>query len=857
MEIWMKRLWSVPTLVVIMVFAACVAAEGAIKTFTGYASRGGERVLMTNGGMSTGLFARVHPNATITVYQSGSSSLAPIYANMAGTVVKPNPFTGGADGGFLFYAEDGCYDVRFSGNMIPAWTGVLCSTAQGAAPSNLVTSVFGRTGDIIAQKVDYDQWFLTPEEANATYLTPEQADATFLTELEGNNRYLKLTGGEIELATSDPLYIGQGDGLEGLHIHGGGLRIQSYNAVGGFMPPCSVANRGLMIYRPLDPGPQGDEILLCKKTSEDQYGQATYGWRLLDLVPTAAPVSSVFGRTGIVTAQQSDYDTFFTTPAAAAQAAPVQTVFGRTGDVVAQQVDYDAFFLTPAEGNIAYTPKVLTTPGDLLVFESRLPVGADGMVLTADSLSGIGVTWQTPSSGSTDFTALATRNTRAGDGALRSTGGSDNTTIGHNAMNSLTITGAFNTALGSSAGRNLTSGSNNTAVGHEAGRMWSTGGDNVAVGRYSQYNGNNSQNVSVGRSALQWAGGPGNVAIGHQAINNSAYGSGSFNVAVGWGAMQDNGGGNSNTAVGYAAMQSASRLTANNVSMGYQALRTTTGNENVAVGYEALGVQTSGQRNVAVGYRAGYHRADGSTNLAASDSVLLGYNTRVSTSGGTNEVVIGKDAVGAGSNTVQLGSTDTTSVNTSGKYVGSGLEVKEGDFVTATITTAGALTAPEVSTESFRLKSQKFQSFVVTVQNTAGTLQHKVTYDAAGSGLGAYADKINGASGTLSNTPLVDGTTGFTAGLGILSSSTNVLLLDVPDQTTSTDFDAIAVIEFNSTGNTHTVFTRLLSSNVNGVTRNRLALQFTDSTTGNGRLLNTTNIPAGKSLIIRVRGHIR
>lgn len=44
-------------------------------------------------------------------------------------------------------------------------------------------------------------------------------------------------------------------------------------------------------------------------------------------------VTSVFGRTGAVVAQQADYDAFFTTPAEAAAAAPVQSVNGQTGAV--------------------------------------------------------------------------------------------------------------------------------------------------------------------------------------------------------------------------------------------------------------------------------------------------------------------------------------------------------------------------------------------------------------------------------------------------------------------------------------------------------------------------------------------
>jgi hypothetical protein len=59
------------------------------------------------------------PLATVTVYQSGSTDLATIFADDNGTP-KPNPFTAGSDGSWYFYAPNGTFDVRFSGAGIPA-----------------------------------------------------------------------------------------------------------------------------------------------------------------------------------------------------------------------------------------------------------------------------------------------------------------------------------------------------------------------------------------------------------------------------------------------------------------------------------------------------------------------------------------------------------------------------------------------------------------------------------------------------------------------------------------------------------------------------------------------------------------
>jgi hypothetical protein len=71
--------------------------------------------------------------------------------------------------------------------------------------------------------------------------------------------------------------------------------------------------------------------------------------------------------------------------------------------------------------------------------------------------------------------------------------------------------------------------------------------------------------------------------------------------------------------------------------------------------------------------------ANGSTNNTTSDySVYLGSETKASADNAQNEVVIGYNAIGAGSNTVQLGNTSVTNVKTSGTI------------------TAGAVTYPRV-----------------------------------------------------------------------------------------------------------------------------------------------------------------
>jgi hypothetical protein len=110
------------------------------------------------------------------------------------------------------------------------------------------------------------------------------------------------------------------------------------------------------------------------------------------------------------------------------------------------------------------------------------------------------------------------------------------------------------------------------------------------------------------------------------------------NTAVGRGALSNNATGNSNTAVGEFALLS------------------TTSFSNTAIGNYALIHNTTGADNSALGSGAGRYLSDGTTNNETStDSIFIGAGTRASSAGNINQIVIGTDAIGNGSNTVTLG----------------------------------------------------------------------------------------------------------------------------------------------------------------------------------------------------------
>lgn len=98
-------------LVVMLVLMACMGeARGKLS---GWCQDGGYTVSIPGTQGSSARFQRSFPSCTVTVYLSGTVTLASIYADDSGTV-KANPFTAAATGQWFVYADDGTYDVRFS-----------------------------------------------------------------------------------------------------------------------------------------------------------------------------------------------------------------------------------------------------------------------------------------------------------------------------------------------------------------------------------------------------------------------------------------------------------------------------------------------------------------------------------------------------------------------------------------------------------------------------------------------------------------------------------------------------------------------------------------------------------------------
>ena len=169
-----------------------------------------------------------------------------------------------------------------------------------------------------------------------------------------------------------------------------------------------------------------------------------------------------------------------------------------------------------------------------------------------------------------------------------------------------------------------------------------------------------------------------NTVIGFEALGRNT--SATRNTAVGWYALSSSTNNGSNTAIG-AVSQRFSTGGSGNTSVGEASLfGVTTGDFNSALGQSSLGGLTDGANNVAIGYYAGATLGDGATdNTTADNSIYIGSTAYASQSNGQNEIVIGANNVGHGSNTVTLGNSSITrtilrgTVSASGDISGSNL----------------------------------------------------------------------------------------------------------------------------------------------------------------------------------------
>jgi len=216
--------------------------------------------------------------------------------------------------------------------------------------------------------------------------------------------------------------------------------------------------------------------------------------------------------------------------------------------------------------------------------------------------------------------------------------------------------GYYNTGVGIGALIANTTGEENTASGYSSLSSNTTGDNNTASGYYSlNSNTTGSYNTASGSFSLRFnTTGDNNTAFGMNSLSSNT--TGSSNLAFGTFSLRVNTTGGNNTALGTSSLSSNTTGANNTASGRYSLGSNTTGSSNLALGTFSLYSNTTGSSNTALGYQSGRYITDGTTGNTTGDyNIFIGQDTKALADNDQNEIVIGYNATGAGSNSVVLG----------------------------------------------------------------------------------------------------------------------------------------------------------------------------------------------------------
>jgi len=284
-------------------------------------------------------------------------------------------------------------------------------------------------------------------------------------------------------------------------------------------------------------------------------------------------------------------------------------------------------------------------------------------------------------------------------------GDDDNTWIGYNcgAVANGSASGG-NTGVGSLCLDALLTGIDNTCVGFNAGGALTTSSSSTIMG------------AGAGAAATDTFA---VTAFGFEALAALASG-GNFNAAFGYKALNAITTGDQNVAVGYEAMKGdgGSTTVTDTVAVGFAALKVNRASDNTAMGSEALFTNSAGINNTATGSNAGKSQAgagDDNNSWFGKDAGLLangsasGGNTAVG-SQAMDQLTTGIDNIGIGLNACSIVTTGSQNVmvgnDTATSATGSLNQICIGDTVVATaddqasIGKSGAITSNDFGTDA-------------------------------------------------------------------------------------------------------------------------------------------------------------
>ena len=216
-------------------------------------------------------------------------------------------------------------------------------------------------------------------------------------------------------------------------------------------------------------------------------------------------------------------------------------------------------------------------------------------------------------------------------------------------------------------------GTNTTQIATTAFVLANSGGgisflehDDTGKTVWNNGKGDEFTNTSFGERALESnTTGVFNTAYGFSALWLNT--TGAANTAIGVSALANNIAGSNNTAIGVSALTNNTSGGQNVAIGGGSQSFNNTGGNNVSIGVGSLGRNIAGNQNVAIGNDAGTYINLSAVPLTSSYwSIFIGHNTSALVDGSLNEIVIGYNAIGAGSNTVTLGNENITKTILSG-----------------------------------------------------------------------------------------------------------------------------------------------------------------------------------------------
>jgi hypothetical protein len=272
---------------------------------------------------------------------------------------------------------------------------------------------------------------------------------------------------------------------------------------------------------------------------------------------------------------------------------------------------------------------------------------------------------------------------------IRISNNNSNTFIGLNAGRNNT-TAVLNSFFGLNAGQATTTGSSNSFFGTSAGLNNTIGLLNSFFGRDSgQSNTTGSNNSFFGVSS---------------GIANTTGGSNSF-FGVSAGAANTTGG--SNSFFGTSSGQNTTTGVSNSFFGLSSGFNNTTGFGNSFFGQNSAFNISSGSQNTFIGLNAGRYAGSGTTAMTSvNNSIYLGYQTRgLNATGSTNEIVIGFDVVGLGSNTTVLGNSSTVTTALYGAVITGGTSADASAQLQADSTTKGFLPPRMTTTQKNAISS--------------------------------------------------------------------------------------------------------------------------------------------------------